>query len=34
MSNKHGKVIKEFGEERKKFNYSSLDTEKLNKIFD
>ena len=34
MSNKHEKVIKEFGEEQKKFNYSILDTEKLNENFD
>ena len=29
MSNKDEKVIKEFGEEWTKFDYSSIDTEKL-----
>ena len=30
MSNKDEKVIEEFGEEWTKFDYSSIDTEKLN----
>ena len=34
MSNKDEKVIQEFGEEWTKFDYSSIDTEKLNENFD
>ena len=34
MSNKDEKVIEEFGEEWTKFDYSSIDTEKLNENFD
>ena len=33
MSNKDEKVIKEFGDEWTKFDYSSTDTEKLNENF-
>ena len=34
MSNKDEKVIREFGEEWTKFDYSSIDTEKLNEEFE
>ena len=34
MSNKDEKVIEEFGEEWTKFDYSSIDTEKLKENFD
>ena len=34
MSNKDEKVIEEFGEEWTKFDYSSIDIEKLNENFD
>ena len=34
MITKNEKVIGEFGEEWTKFDYSSIDTEKLNKNFD
>ena len=34
MSNKDEKVIKEFGDEWTKFDYSSIDTKKLNENFD
>jgi hypothetical protein len=34
MSNKDEKVIEEFGEEWTKFDYSSMDIEKLNENFD
>lgn len=33
MNNKDEKVIEEFGEEWTKFNYSSVDAEKLNEEF-
>ena len=34
MSKKDKKVIEEFGEEWTKFDYSNIDTEKLNESFD
>ena len=34
MSNKDETVIREFGEEWTKFNYSSIDTEKLSEEFE
>ena len=34
MNNRDERVIKDFGEEWTKFDYSSIDTEKLKKNFD